>query len=325
MVPIIDISGYRHGDPAARRRIATEIDEACRSTGFLIVAGHGVPPDLIDQAWRMTRRLFDLPDAEKRALYAPPRGYSPIGTSALAYTSGDAESAPDFREVYSIGRNDLDDAGRQLRGPGGRVVFAPNIYPELPGVADIFEAYFAAMTTLATRLMRLFALALDLDEHWFDDKIDNHMSNLSLSNYPDQPDGAGRGQLRAGAHSDWGSLTILKAEDAPGGLEVRAADGAWAPVPILPGSFIINIGDLMAQWTNDRWVSTMHRVVNPPRDQAGSSRRQSLIFFHQPNHDARIECLSSCIGEGALYPPTTSADYLWGKLKTSRVHDAALL
>lgn len=323
MVPLIDISPYVNGDAAGSARVAAAIDDACRTTGFLIIAGHGVSGALVDRTWRMTRSLFDLPEAEKLAHRKPPRGYSPIGTSALAYTNGETDSEPDFREVFSVGRPDLDEARRALSSASGRPVFPPNSYPDISGLRETLDAYYDAMSLLATRLMRLFALALKLDEHWFDDKIDDHMSNLSLSNYPEQRSAPGRAQLRAGAHTDWGSLTILKTEDAPGGLEVRAADGSWSKVPILPDSFIINIGDLMAQWTNDRWVSTMHRVTNPPREHALTSRRQSLIFFHQPNHDALVECIPSCIGDGARYSPTTSSDYLWGKLKTSRVHDGA--
>lgn len=323
MVPLIDISPSVGDNPIGKRAAAAAIDRACRETGFLIVTGHGVPDALIDRTWHVTRALFDLPEAVKLAHRAPPRGYSPIGTTALAYTNGEIDSAPDFREVFSVGRHDIDDARRALRSASGRPVFPPNIYPDLPGLRETLEDYYAAMAGLSTRLMRLFALALGLDERWFDDKIDDHMSNLSLSNYPEQPAPPGKTQLRAGAHTDWGSLTVLKTEDAPGGLEVRTRDGDWSRVPVLPGTFIINIGDLMAQWTNDRWVSTMHRVVNPPRDHAMTSRRQSLIFFHQPNHDARIECIPSCVHGGALYPATTSAEYLWDKLATSRVKDAA--
>ena len=170
------------------------------------------------------------------------------------------------------------------------------------------------MEELAGLLMRLCALGLGLDEHWFDDKIDKHMTNLVLSNYPDQAEEVPQGQLRAGAHTDYGSLTILKAEDKPGGLEVRTADGRWEAVPIVPDAFIINLGDLMAYWTNDEWVSTMHRVVNPPRDKAVGSRRQSLIFFHQPNYDARIECIPTCTAEAPKYPVTTAFEHLQSKL-----------
>ncbi len=119
------------------------------------------------------------------------------------------------------------------------------------------------------------------------------------------------GQLRAGAHSDYGSLTILLPEAAPGGLEILAPDGAWRPVPAIPGAFIVNIGDLMARWTNDRWVSTVHRVVNPPADALGSVRRQSLAFFHQPNYDALIECIPGCAGPGrpVRHAPITSGNH----------------
>jgi isopenicillin N synthase-like dioxygenase len=155
--------------------------------------------------------------------------------------------------------------------------------------------------------MRQFALALSLDEHWFDDKVDKHISTLQLSNYPDQKIPPQLGQLRASAHSDWGSLTILKTEDRPGGLEVCTDDGAWRPVPFVPDTFIVNIGDLMARWTDDRWVSTLHRVVNPPEEKAHDSRRLSLVFFHQPNYDAVIRQ----IRPGApKYEPITSGDYL---------------
>jgi isopenicillin N synthase-like dioxygenase len=170
--------------------------------------------------------------------------------------------------------------------------------------------------------MRLFAMALDLDEFWFDDKIDKHMTNFVVSNYPDQPHELPEGQLRAGAHTDYGSLTIIKAEDKPGGLEVLDSEGRWRPVPMVPGTFVVNLGDLMARWTNDHWVSTMHRVVNPPRDKAIGSRRQSLIFFHQPNYDAIIECLPSCLDNGrAKYAPITSGEHLL--MKMQKMQDVA--
>jgi isopenicillin N synthase-like dioxygenase len=117
-------------------------------------------------------------------------------------------------------------------------------------------------------------------------------------------------------------MTIIKAEDKPGGLEVLDAQGQWRPVPIVPGTLVVNLGDLMAQWTNDRWVSTMHRVVNPPRDKSMSSRRQSLIFFHQPNYDALIECLPTCLDNGrAKYAPITSGEHLL--MKMQKMQDVA--
>jgi isopenicillin N synthase-like dioxygenase len=142
---------------------------------------------------------------------------------------------------------------------------------------------------------------------------------MVISNYPDQPEELEAGQLRAGAHTDYGGLTILKTEDKPGGLQVQTSDGRWEPVPIVPGAFIINLGDLMAQWTNDEWVSTMHRVVNPPRDQAIGSRRQSLVFFHQPNYDAVIECIPTCTETAPKYARTTSIEHL--EMKMNQMND----
>lgn len=318
-VPVIDISPYYSGDAEEKRRVAEQIDQACRSIGFLVISGHAVDPQLIARLDRLSRAFFDLP-LDTKLKYASPyetayRGYTAMEQTALAYTIGEEGTPPDFREIFTINQHQIDWADPYFNSDAGRAIFLPNVYPEeIDGLRETLERYYDAMTELATTLMRLFALALGLDEHWFVDKIDKHMTNLSLSNYPDQPDELPTGQLRAGAHTDYGSITILKAEDKPGGLEVQTGDGSWAPVPIVPDTFIINIGDLMAQWTNDRWVSTMHRVVNPPRDQANSSRRQSLIFFHQPNYDALIECIPSCLGAGARYAPVTSGDHLARKI-----------
>jgi isopenicillin N synthase-like dioxygenase len=317
-VPVIDIAPYFSGDDAAKKAVARQIDQACRTIGFLVVSGHGVPEELIARTDRLTRDFFDLPDEIKQSYVSPSpaiyRGYRAIASSALAGTLGKV-TPPDYRETFTLNRHTIDRSDPYFGSEMGRRIFPDNIYPtHIPGLAETWREYYDAMTALAASLMRLFAVALGLDEHWFDDKIDKHMTNMTLSNYPDQPDELPAGQLRAGAHTDYGSMTILKSEDKPGGLEVQTKAGAWAAVPIVPGTFIINIGDLMAQWTNDQWVSTMHRVANPPRDQATGSRRQSLIFFHQPNYDAVVQCLPSCVGPAARYAPTTSGDHLWGKM-----------
>jgi isopenicillin N synthase-like dioxygenase len=179
------------------------------------------------------------------------------------------------------------------------------------------------MERLATDLMRLFALGLNLDEHWFDSKIDRHITNFSVIHYPGQSDAAPQpGQLRAGAHSDYGSLTIVQTDTDIGGLEVQRRDGVWEAVPYIPGTFIVNLGDLMAEWTNDRWVSTLHRVANPPPDQAAESKT-SLLFFHQPNYDAVIECIPTCTGPDnpAKYGRTTSGEHVTMKINKHRSVD----
>ncbi|HIQ51718.1 MAG TPA: 2OG-Fe(II) oxygenase [Pseudomonas pachastrellae] len=194
--------------------------------------------------------------------------------------------------------------------------FAPNVWPpELPGFQQAYAEYFAAMGDLARSLMRIFALALELPETFFDDKIDKHISMFRSLRYPHLKEGIEEGQLRAGAHTDYGSLTIVKPDGALGGLQVCNRDGEWVDVPFVEDGFVVNIGDLMMQWTNDQWISTLHRVVNPPEDAAGDQQRQSLVFFHQPNYDVMVECLPSCLadGEKPLYAPVSSGDHLKSK------------
>jgi isopenicillin N synthase-like dioxygenase len=171
------------------------------------------------------------------------------------------------------------------------------------------------MERLAADLMRLFARALNLPARHFEPYFDKHISLLVTNFYPPQPQEPKPGQLRAGAHTDYGSLTILAPSISPGGLQVRNQDGAWENVLQVEGGLVINIGDLMAQWTNDRWVSTMHRVVNPERRTAGKAR-MSIVFFQQPNDDAIISCIPTCTDQDnpAKYEPVGAGAHVSAKL-----------
>ena len=194
--------------------------------------------------------------------------------------------------------------------------FAPNVWPKaLPEMRAVWERYFAEMSEVSRQVMRIFAIALNLDIDFFEDKINEHISMFRAVNYPDQPTPPLPGQLRAGAHTDYGSLTLLRQEQRPGGLQVMTKSGEWFDVPAVKGALVVNIGDLMSEWTNDLWVSTLHRVVNPPRDAANDSRRISLVFFHQPNYDAMISCLPTCLqpGETAKHAPMSSGEHLFSK------------
>jgi isopenicillin N synthase-like dioxygenase len=315
-VPIIDVAPLRHGDAAAQQTAARAIDQACRSIGFLVITGHGVPAALIERVDAVSRQFFDLPLAAKMAVRRPApnvtRGYIALEGEAVARSRGTATPG-DLNESLMIGPVDVPVGDPYCTCAEAGTHFAPNLWPAAPAaLKPIYIDYFRAMERLAADLMRGFARALDLAPDFFDDKIDRHVSRLRVRNYPAQDTAPAPGQLRAGAHSDYGSLTILRAEDRPGGLQVFTRDGAWVDVPIVPDCFIVNIGDLMAQWTNDQWVSTLHRVVNPPSALAGDSRRQSLVFFHNPNYDAPVACLPSCESaeRPAKYPPTTAGVYL---------------
>jgi isopenicillin N synthase-like dioxygenase len=295
-VPVIDIGPYRKGPAAAKANLVAEVDRACRDIGFLVITGHDVPAALIARVEATSRRFFQLSIEAKLALNRPKddqvRGYSAVGNEGLSYSLG--KKAPgDLKESFTIGPISPPQTPYFI-GPAAGPHFAPNLWPAT--VADFRESwseYFAAMTELAADLMRMFRVL----------------------QYPNQPDAPEPGQLRAGAHSDYGSLTILKIEDRPGGLQVCNKAGEWVNVPVTPNSFVVNLGDLMMQWTNDTWISTLHRVVNPPREQANNSLRQSLVYFHQPNYDAMVECLPSCLapGEKPKYEAISSGDHLRNK------------
>jgi len=325
-VPVIDIAPWRAGAAADKDAVARAFDAACTTIGFVVVSGHGVDPALIDRAFAVMTRFFDLPLEQKltvRPVSPVYRGFMPIAKQGLA-ASLDNVTPPDLFERFSLGRVDVpDDPYHRSRKT---TFFADNVWsPAVPEMAAVMSDYYRAMERLAGTLMRIFAAALGLDETFFDDKINRHITSLCINHYPAQETEPLPGQLRAGAHSDYGSLTILAPTDAPGGLQVLAKDGTWQDVAPVPGAFIVNLGDLMAQWTNDRWVSTMHRVVNPPRERAAESRRLSIVFFHQPNDDAVIECLPSCTGPGnpPKYAPVTSGAHLLTKVRKQMVKEQA--
>jgi len=322
-VPVIDLGPFLDGSD--RAGVASAIGRACEDLGFLVIGGHGVAPEVIERAVAASLDFFHLPDDEK-ARYRPQhswffRGYEALGGSALA-RSLDHETPPDLCELFRLRRFDppapvptSGEAG--LSAVDHDYFFGPNIWPEHPvEMRAALLGYYAALERLAADLMRAFALALGLPEGWFEPYIDRHITNLCVNWYPPQAHPPRPGQLRRGAHSDYGSMTILHQDDAPGGLQVLTKSGEWADVPHRPGTFVVNIGDLMARWTNDRWVSTMHRVVNPPTEVAGRER-VSIPFFHQPNFDAVITCLPGCSGPGnpPRYGPVTSGEWVLGKTR----------
>jgi isopenicillin N synthase-like dioxygenase len=321
-VPVIDLFLARRNDSAERAVLAAEIGAACESLGFLVLTGHDVSDGAVLSLLQKAKQFFEQPEATKR-LSMPPspyifRGYFPIQTSALAGSLG-VETPPDLCEVFAVNRFDDQavavDAGMK---EGREGFFAPNIWPDIEGFDAVWTQYYDAMGGLATELMRLMATSLGLDAHWFDDKISRHISNLVVNHYPAQNTPPVDQQIRRGAHTDYGSLTILYQDETPGGLQVQLPDGTWADVPHIPGSFVVNLGDLMAAWTNDRWVSTMHRVVNPAPEHRLRSR-MSVAFFHQPDYDAEIICIPTCtsIDEPLRYDPVTSGAWVINKLTKS--------
>jgi isopenicillin N synthase-like dioxygenase len=329
-VPAVDLTPWT--DPAARtdtgpaaeaarRAVVERLDEVCRTVGFVRISGHGVPPALVADMLATATAFFDRPAAQKAA-YRPPsaavnRGYAPVGSEALAYSLGAAEVVPDLFEAFNIGVEGWPAGDPYYEAEADRM-FAPNIWPAEPArMRAVFTGYFAAMTTLAATMMSLFARALELPPDYFASRA-GRAANVMRTNYYLRAAGSPGprpGQLRMGAHTDYGACTILLADDVPG-LEILGPDGAWHGVRPAPGTFIINVGDLLAQWTNDRWRSTLHRVVPPPANEHGPARRRSVAFFQEVNHDAVVECLPTCASAAnpARYRPVTAGEHLMAKL-----------
>mmetsp|Transcript_9968 Transcript_9968/g.31185 ORF Transcript_9968/g.31185 Transcript_9968/m.31185 type:complete len:369 (+) Transcript_9968:77-1183(+) len=317
IVPVIDISGLTSGDADARAAVARKIGKACEDIGFFVVVNHGIPKSVIDAAWQKTLQFFDRPLEEKRKLTTDdeakyPYGYSSLGAEYLsqgkaAEKQQEGQAAPpaagDMKEMFNIGPKD------------SKAGMPPRRMPEQPeGFTDAWEAYYEEANGLAGRLLGAFALALGLPEDWFRSKADRHISALRANNYPNQSGIAvPAGSIRCSAHTDYGTLTILRS-GGPGLQVSKDRDQpTWHDVPFVEDGFVINLGDLMRRWTNDRWSSTLHRVVNPPSGKEDAwGRRLSLAFFHNLNKDAVVEAIPSCVSEDrpALYDPIVAGEFL---------------
>ncbi|WP_187829955.1 isopenicillin N synthase family dioxygenase [Siccirubricoccus phaeus] len=317
-IPVIDLAPALSGDAAARLATGQELDRICRETGFFTITGHGVAPAVMDALRDTAKEFFAFPLAEKLRAAHPvkgtPRGYIAMGVEALSLGNATA-TPPDLKEYWHFGRESWP-ATEYYSSAEGQRYFIPNIWPERPtGFREAAATYYAAMEHLTGELMRVAALGLGIEEHFFDGFIDRHITAMRLNHYPAQEKPPLPGQLRAGAHTDYGLLTILNGENVPGGLQVLTKSGEWLDVATDPGHFVVNIGDLLMRWTNDRWVSNSHHVVNPP-EEAARNRRLSIAFFHHPNYDAPIECIAPP-GE-ARYPRVLSGAYRDEKYRQTR-------
>ncbi|WP_417673901.1 isopenicillin N synthase family dioxygenase [Roseibium sp.] len=307
-IPVIDLTPLFEGGEAGRKAVAEKIGEACRGIGFFYLSGHDVPAKLRADVFAMAQTFFESPDELKmKSAYSADtgnRGYVPMKGESL-----DPTKAPDLKEGYNIGL-DLgpDDPEIVNKAP----LRALNLWPELPGFREIMLEYYNAMWALGRTLHTAFATELGLPVDYFDDKLDRPLATLRLLHYPESPADIEEGQLGAGEHTDYGCVTLLATDDA-GGLEVRTRNGAWLAAPYIPDTFVCNIGDCLMRWTNDLYVSTPHRVVNP-----SGRERYSVPFFldPDPDPDAIVECLPGCSSEDnpAKYPPIRGDDYLLSRL-----------
>lgn len=303
-LPIIDLSPFAGGGSGAAE-VVRRIQSACLHTGFFLVTGHGVDAAITARLYDEARAFFDQAEDDKRALTGSPAepgglGYAPLLKEALAATQGQATPG-DIKESINFGP-------RLAGGPWPRNGQA---------LQEACAAYFAEMERLAKQLRQIFCAAIGLPADYFEPSFREHLSALRVINYPAQTEAPLAGQLRAGTHTDYGFMTILRSEASPGGLQVQRRDGTWIDAPAIDNAFVVNIADAFMRWTNDTWVSTPHRVINPPQSMRGLARRQSMAFFVNPSSETQIECLQAFCPAGTQpkYEPVSFANYIDLKTK----------
>lgn len=317
-VPVLDVSRYVAGGDAASdpdcAQVAAALDKACREVGFIQIVGHGIDTGALAGLADALDEFFGLPLSVKNGYRRDPsanRGYSPPKSESLSMSLGVTTNLMnDYYEAFTVGTEAAEFAGRfpALHLPENS--YAHNNWPEAaPGFRPRIETYFAEAQRLARILMVAFTDALNLPAGYFDSMIDHSIEVLKMNNFAlPEGDTAVAGELQGmGAHTDFGILTILWADQVPG-LQVLDRAGVWHDVQPADGALLINLGDAMARWTNDRWMSTVHRV-DPPVCDGRIQRRRSAAFFFDGNYDAVLEALPGTLADGETgYEPITVAE-----------------
>jgi isopenicillin N synthase-like dioxygenase len=314
-IPLIDLARWFDGGPSERAQLAREVDEHLCRLGFLLVVNHGIPDEVIARCREASLDFFHLPTEVKAkgAIDGPIyRGWVDNGLESNAATYG-VDTPPDLKETFAAGPPEVDEELRLLAPRS----YPPNVWPEEPPeFAAALEGWWVAGRGLADELLALFEQALRVDAGTLTGACARTTSLAVLNWYlPGGGVAAARDQFRVGPHTDFGTLTLVDRQRGKGGLQVCDEDGEWIDAPWVEGGLIVNTGDLLRRWTNDRWCSNRHRVLPPPVDEP-DEELLSLVFFHEPSYDAMIEALPSCVPEGALprHPPVRSDEYLAAKM-----------
>lgn len=306
-VPIIDLGPFLAGEPGARERAAAGIAEASQSLGFYFLVNHGVSQQLIDRVFAAAQQFHTLPVEEKLKVKVQDRivGYLPLGGQTQRTSKYGTSTMPDRSESFYIREEYAPDHPDRIAGKPWVFI---NRWPEgLPGFRETTTEYFRTMSALAAKMLELQSVALGLAP----DHLLSHaafkpgMHNLRLLHYPPR-DPANVGQFGIGPHTDYGYGTILAQAKVPG-LEILTREETWIEAPALEGHLLYNNADMCRRWTNDRFRSAPHRVINKSGEE-----RYSIPFFVGPRADVKLECLPTCQGPGnpPKYPPLSFGEYL---------------
>jgi isopenicillin N synthase-like dioxygenase len=296
-IPTIDLAPYRVGEPGADRRIAEALRHVTETVGFFYLAGHGIPENLVSNVFEQSRRFHALPEETKAKIpYVSndtfTSGYQPCGTARAKKANVNiiSDAKPNLLSKFSVNRE-----------RGDKPV---NMWPDnLPGFRETVSEYHGSIEAMARQLLPLWAISLDLPINWFERFFESPHLTLSLLHYPPQKE-IGNRQYGIAPHTDNSFMTFL-AQSNVGGLAVRMPSGHWKLVEKVPGTFLVNTGNLMVRWTNGRYLSTKHRVIN-----TANVERYSIPVFFGPSPDALIECVPTSCGPDrpAKYEPITYRD-----------------
>lgn len=309
-IPILDVSALRSGGDAGISAVAAELKDYLENVGFLYIKGHSVPRQSVEAVREAGKRFHALPLDEKLKLKMDRnfRGYIPINTSTIVTSSVAKVTKPNQSESLMIMHEVAADdpavlAGKPLQGP--------NQWPEesaLPDFRTTIEAYVEQMSQLGRQMLEAITIALGMPRGALGPHFEKPTTFLRLLHYPTQPEEDGL--FGSAPHTDYGFITLL-AQDEVGGLEVKNKAGDWIAAPPIPDTFVMNVGDILARWSNDRFVSTPHRVIN-----RSGRERYSQPFFFDPHMDTLIEVLPTCVppGKTPKYEPVVYGDYLMERI-----------
>ncbi|AHL76085.1 2OG-Fe(II) oxygenase [Stutzerimonas stutzeri] len=316
-LPIIDIAPLYASDENGWQAVAQEIDAACRDWGFFYIRNHPISATRIAQLKDRAETFFGLPTEEKLPIDITRsqhhRGYGAIATEQL-----DPSKPSDLKETFDMGFHMPADhpdvlASKPLRGP--------NRHPAIEGWKALFEQHYRDMHALSCTLLRAITVALGIERDFFDTRFIEPISVFRMIHYPPRQNATAPEQQGAGAHTDYGCITLLY-QDQAGGLQVQDVRGEWIDAPPIEGTYVVNIGDMMARWSNDRYKSTPHRVISPL-----GVDRYSMPFFAEPNPDTVISCLPGCQGPDnpAKYSDTSCSAYMLSRFAETYAYRRELL
>ncbi|KAH0828292.1 1-aminocyclopropane-1-carboxylate oxidase [Fonsecaea pedrosoi] len=310
-VPVIDLAGLSSEEITDRIAVAREVRDACIRVGFFYVKNHGVPQEVIDRAFEVSKKFFSLPAEDKMEVYVT-KNESFKGYEDIHYGAVDPQTKGDMKEAFNFGYEPAADPQTPLSEPWPLYegLKGPNVWPRnFPEQwkQDLF-AYYGEVLNLGRRMIRAFALVLDLPEDYFDDLLVRPGAIMRLLRYPASildPDHPG-----IGAHRDYECFTIL-CQDETNGLQVQTKKGEWIEVTPIPGTFVVNIGDFLSRWTNDVFRSTLHRVYN-----VSGRERYSFPLFIGPNYTTKIQAIHTCVNEDrpAKHEPFVAGEYISNRL-----------